>query len=76
MQYAGSKAAALGHSGYAFNLHPDITSLGGAYLDLIDAYNWRNITILYQDNNSLRTLKQLLERTAASGPQNKLRQRS
>ena len=34
--------------GYAFNLHPDITTLGGAYLDVLEAYHWETITILYQ----------------------------
>ena len=33
---------------YAFNLHPDITTLGGAYLDVLEAYHWETITILYQ----------------------------
>ena len=44
----------LGNAGgYAFNLHPDITTLGTAYLDLLEAYQWKSITILYQDNDSM-----------------------
>ena len=35
-------------SEYAFNLHPDITTLGSAYLDVLEAYSWKTITILYQ----------------------------
>ena len=59
--------------GYAFNLHPDITSLGGAYLDLIEAYGWKTITILYQDNDSFMTLKKILEKTANIGPLDQFR---
>ena len=53
---------------YAFNLHPDITTLGGAYLDLIEAYGWKTITILYQDNDSMMTLKQIFDRTSTVDP--------
>ena len=60
-------------SGYAFNLHPDITSLGGAYLDLIEAYGWKTITVLYQDNDSFMTLKKILEKTANIGPLDQFR---
>ena len=59
--------------GYAFNLHPDITSLGGAYLDVLEAYHWETITILYQDNDSFMTLKRILEKTAKVGPMDKFR---
>ena len=59
--------------GYAFNLHPDITSLGGAYLDVLEAYHWETITILYQDNDSFMTLKRILEKTAKVGPMDKYR---
>merc|ERR1712128_302144 len=40
--------------GYAFNLHPDITTLGTA--------------ILYQDNDSMMTIQQILKKTATVGP--------
>ena len=60
-------------SGYAFNLHPDITSLGGAYLDVLEAYHWKTITILYQDNDSFMTLKKILEKTGTIGPMDKFR---
>merc|ERR1711892_1085362 len=59
----------IGQAGdYAINLPPDITTLGAAYLDLIEAYQWKYITILYQDNNSMMTLKQIFERTSSVGP--------
>merc|ERR1711892_1202591 len=59
----------IGQAGdYAINLHPDITTLGAAYLDLIEAYQWKYITILYQDNNSMMTLKQIFDRTSSVGP--------
>ena len=53
---------------YAFNLHPDITTLGSAYLDLIQAYDWKSITILYQDNDSMMTLKQIFDHTSSIEP--------
>jgi len=64
----------IGQAGdYAINLHPDITTLGGAYLDLIEEYQWKAITILYQDNNSMMTLKQILDRTSTVGPMDEFR---
>jgi ionotropic kainate glutamate receptor 2 len=59
--------------GYAFNLHPDITSLGTAYLDLLEAYQWKTITILYQDNDSMMTIQQILKKTATVGPMDEFR---
>jgi ionotropic glutamate receptor len=59
--------------GYAFNLHPDITTLGTAYLDLLEAYQWKTITILYQDNDSLMTIQQILKKTATVGPMDEFR---
>jgi len=64
----------IGHSGgYAFNLHPDITTLGTAYLDLLEAYQWKTITILYQDNDSMMTIQQILKKTATVGPMDEFR---
>lgn len=64
----------IGSAGdYAFNLHPDITTLGGAYLDLIEAYDWKAITILYQDNDSMMTLKQIFDHTSAVEPGDEFR---
>ena len=47
--------------------------MGGAYLDLIEAYQWKAITILYQDNNSMMTLKQILDSTSTVGPMDEFR---
>ena len=58
---------------YAFNLHPDITTLGGAYLDLVEAYGWKSVTILYQDNDSMMTLKQIFDRTSTVEPGDEFR---
>merc|ERR1712106_552674 len=59
--------------GYAFNLHPDITTLGSSYLDLMEAYKWKTITILYQDNDSMMTLQKILGKTATVGPMDQFR---
>jgi len=59
--------------GYAVNLHPDITSLGRAYLDLLEAYQWKTITILYQDNDSMTTLEEILGKTSTVGPEDEFR---
>ena len=58
---------------YTFNLHPDITSLSSAYLDLLEAYRWTTITILYQDNDSMMTLKQIFDHTSSIEPQDEFR---
>merc|ERR1740128_1047105 len=55
-------------SEYAFNLHPDITTLGSSYLDVLEAYSWKTITILYQDNDSMMTLKEIFAKTATVAP--------
>ena len=57
---------------YTLNLHPDITSLSGAYLDLLEAYRWTTVTILYQDNDSMMTLKEIFRRTTTAGPIGKM----
>ena len=57
---------------YTINLHPDITSLSSAYLDLLEAYRWTTITILYQDNDSMMTLKEIFRRTTTAGPIGKM----
>jgi len=59
--------------GYAFNLHPDITTLGSSYLDLMEAYRWKTITILYQDNDSFMTLQNILKKTATVDPMDQFR---
>ena len=39
----------------------------------MEAYQWKTITILYQDNDSLMTLQQILTRTATVGPSDQFR---
>ena len=64
----------IGRAGeYAFNLHPDITTLSEAYLDLLEAYQWTTITILYQDNDSMMTLKAIFEKTFSVLPSESFR---
>ena len=64
----------IGKAGeYAFNLHPDITTLSEAYLDLLEAYQWTTITILYQDNDSMMTLKAIFEKTFSVLPSESFR---
>merc|ERR1719354_1055343 len=59
--------AAMGSGGdYAFNLHPDITTLGSAYMDILNEYSWKTITILYQDGDSMMTLKEIFAHTATT----------
>ena len=57
---------------YQLNLHPDISSMSIAYLDLLEAYRWTSITILFQDNNSMKTLNELFRRTTVPGINGKL----
>ena len=57
---------------YQLNLHPDISSMSAAYLELLEAYSWTSITILFQDNDSMKTLKELFRRTTMPGINGKL----
>lgn len=61
-----------GGNDYAVNLHPDITTLSTAYLDLMQAYKWTTITILYQDNDSMMTLQEIFRKTTATEPMGRL----
>jgi len=66
--------AAMGSGGdYAFNLHPDITTLGSAYMDILNEYSWKTITILYQDGDSMMTLKEIFAHTATAAPDQEFR---
>ena len=49
---------------YTINVHPDLETLGSAYIDLIKAYGWDTIIILYEDNDSLIRLKTIFDRTS------------
>lgn len=50
------------------NLHPDVATLGQAFLDLITQYGWDSITILYQNNYSMARLKQIFDKTSDAAP--------
>jgi hypothetical protein len=41
-----------------------ISLKGKAYDDLINRYGWEKVTILYEDNNSMKRIKTLFERTS------------
>ena len=45
-------------------IFPLFQKTGQAYNDLIDRYGWESVTILYEDNNSMKRLKAILERTS------------
>ena len=49
---------------YTINLHPDVTTLGSAFIDLVIKYNWDVVTILYENNDSMMRLKEVFTRTA------------
>ena len=49
---------------YTINLHPDVTTLGSAFIDLVIQYNWDVVTILYENNESMMRLKEIFTRTA------------
>ena len=49
---------------YTVNLHPDVETLGRAYIDLIVKYGWETITILYENNDSMMRLKGIFDRTS------------
>ncbi len=38
--------------------------LGRAYTDVIEAYGWDSVTILYENNDSMMRLKTVFDRTA------------
>ena len=40
---------------------------------MLEAYNWQTITILYQDNDSMMTLKQIFDRTSTVEPGDEFR---
>ncbi|XP_013416771.1 glutamate receptor ionotropic, kainate 2 isoform X2 [Lingula anatina] len=45
---------------YSVNLHPHYTSIGKSLLDLVTHWKWGAVTILYEDNNGLLKLQDLL----------------
>ena len=53
----------LNRNEYTINLHPDVTTLGMAFIDLVVQYRWDTVTILYEDNDSMMRLKEIFTRT-------------
>ena len=49
---------------YTINLHPDVETLGSAYIDIIEQYGWDAITILYENNDSMMRLKAIFDKTS------------
>ncbi len=49
---------------YTINLHPDIDTLGRAYIELIETYGWDNVVLLYQNTDSIPWLKPIFDRTS------------
>ncbi|XP_076044322.1 glutamate receptor ionotropic, kainate 2-like [Oratosquilla oratoria] len=46
---------------YSVNLYPHPSSLSKAYLDLVRVFSWRSFCILYEDNEGLVRLQELLK---------------
>ena len=51
---------------YSVNLHPSPRLISKAYMALIQAFGWRSFTILYQDNQGLIRLQELLKSSTDS----------
>ena len=66
-------ARILGRRGdeYTINLHPDVETLSGAYVDLIRQYGWETITILYENNESMMRMKAIFDQTSSLLSDNK-----
>ena len=66
-------ARILGRRGdeYTINLHPDVETLSGAYVDLIKQYGWETITILYENNESMMRMKAIFDQTSSLISENK-----
>eukprot|EP00094_Tigriopus_californicus_P003973 TCALIF_03827-PA protein Name:"Similar to GRIK2 Glutamate receptor ionotropic, kainate 2 (Macaca fascicularis)" AED:0.16 eAED:0.16 QI:0/0.7/0.45/1/0.8/0.81/11/0/556 len=46
---------------YSVNLYPHPQSISKAYVELIERFNWKSYTILYEDNQGLVRLQELLK---------------
>lgn len=55
----------VGHS--VVNLYPDYNTLTLAYLDLVEAWQWKSFTILYEDNPSLIRMSGLMTTAKSRG---------
>lgn len=48
-------------SPFTLNLHPDSKVLSQAYAELLTDYTWKSYTIIYEDDDSLMRLKDILQ---------------
>jgi hypothetical protein len=48
-------------SPFTLNLYPDAEVLSRAYADLLIDYTWKSYTIIYEDDDSLMRLKDILQ---------------
>ena len=48
-------------SPFTLNLYPDTNVLARAYADLLIDYTWKSYTIIYEDDDSLIRLKDILQ---------------
>ena len=59
------------HSSYAsnmtINLYPEATSLSRAYMDLIRARGWKSFTLVYEENEGIIKMKDILRLPALRG---------
>ncbi|KAJ8315099.1 hypothetical protein KUTeg_007249 [Tegillarca granosa] len=46
---------------FSINLYPNYLKLSSAYLDIVRYWRWRSFTILYEDNDGLIRLQELLK---------------
>jgi glutamate receptor, ionotropic, invertebrate len=46
---------------FTINMYPDAEMLSQAYADLLIDYTWKSYTIIYEDDDSLRRLKDILQ---------------
>jgi ionotropic glutamate receptor len=49
------------HSKMTLNIHPDVEMLSRAYAELLIDYTWKSYTIIYEDDDGLMRLKDVLQ---------------
>lgn len=49
------------HSDMTINIHPDPDALSRAYAELLIDYTWKSYTIVYEDDDGLVRLKDVLQ---------------
>jgi hypothetical protein len=59
---------------YSVNLYPHPTAISKAYVQLIERFGWKSYTILYEDNQGLVRLQELLKSPTQSDVRIQVRQ--